>query len=141
MLLCFLLFLQACDPPLTVGISRLNTTSKVQILFFPCPGDVLSVAVQRQKGDAPGDADDEVLWRIVSLKPSGTRRFVVGELPRDFAEAVPLSPLPTHQRLFAFVHTSGRGEFYTGFQLDELAADRISSHGHTLPAKHFHESC
>jgi hypothetical protein len=106
---------------ISIGVS---SAGAAVINWYPCDAEVIrGVSLVRPNGN-PGDENDEVLWLITS--PGLTEsRFVVGQTPEGFREAVPLTKqVQPGESLSAIVETDTLTT-PIGFSLAELEEGRV----------------
>lgn len=127
-----------CDPYIGLGQQAMGVSraagGHVLLRWVSCRGEVLErVRLILVVGDDPavGDEDDRVLWEIVASKgvqPTPSR-IVVGDTPRGFEEAKPLTvPIRPGQPYAIFIDSNyARGLDVVEFDLGSLRADRIFS--------------
>ncbi len=127
-----------CDPYIglanqAVGVSR-AAGGQVLVRYVFCSGEVLErVQLILVVGDDPalGDENDRVLWQIVAIKgaqPTASQ-IIVGDTPRGFDEAMPLTgPMRPGQQYAILIDSNRwRGIVMQDFDLASLRADRIFS--------------
>jgi hypothetical protein len=134
----FLVVAPACRPgPLQrdrfMVVREVGRPGNLLAIFGRCSGESV-VRAELRYADAPDEVPDGgVLWRITS--PGSSRsRFVVGETPPGFREAIALGPerLPSQYLVVSVVTDDERWpETTRSFRLDQL--HRRATRGYTGP--------
>jgi hypothetical protein len=115
-----------------VGVRNPSTSSlEIEIVYIPC-NEIHAKTVQLwdSRGPVVGDDDDDLLWEITTDGDNRTR-FILGQVPPNFREAVPLevSQLRSSSLVVTVINAAGNTSNTSSFAIDNLRQRQLFSEG------------